>query len=93
MREARTGGQCAALGTALANLRTAIAESGATVSHDLLPRVSADASQLAQLFQNLVGNALKYRSKQPPVVHISAQREGTQWRFAIRDNGLGIEPQ
>jgi light-regulated signal transduction histidine kinase (bacteriophytochrome) len=74
----------AALAAALANLRTALAESGATFT------------QLTQLFQNLVGNALKYRAPaRPPVVHISATREaeGEPWRFAVRDNGLGIEPQ
>ena len=87
-----------ALATALVNLRTALTESGATVTHDPLPPVVGDRTQLTQLFQNLVGNALKYRSPaRPPAIHVSATRAGEgageQWRFAVRDNGLGIEPQ
>ena len=84
----------AALGTALVNLRTALTESGATVTHDPLPSVVGDRTQLTQLFQNLVGNALKYRSPaRPPAIHVSAEPEGEQWRFAVQDNGIGIEPQ
>jgi light-regulated signal transduction histidine kinase (bacteriophytochrome) len=72
-------------------LRVAVEESGATVTHDPLPAVRADALQLGQVFQNLLGNALKFRGATPPRIHISARREGRQWEFAVRDNGIGIE--
>ena len=81
------------LGAAIANLQVAIEESGAVVGHDELPTVMADGSQLAQLFQNLVGNALKFRSETPPRVHVSAVRKGTGWVFSVRDNGIGIDSQ
>ncbi len=78
---------------AVANLQTAIEESSATVTHDPLPTLRADAGQLVQLFQNLIGNAIKYRGEEPPRVHVSAVRDGAGWRFAVRDNGIGIDPQ
>ncbi len=74
-------------------LRVAITESGAEVTHDPLPAVRADASQLRQVFQNLLGNALKFRGATPPRMRVSARCEGPQWRFAVRDNGIGIEPR
>jgi light-regulated signal transduction histidine kinase (bacteriophytochrome) len=84
----------AALQQALANLRGAIEDSGALVTHDPLPTVLADQMQLTQLFQNLVGNAIKYQSPGVPRVHISAAKNGgTKWDFAVKDNGLGIDPQ
>lgn len=83
----------AALAAALANLKQAIGESAATVSADPLPPVYANASQLMQLFQNLIGNAIKFRAEAAPVVHISAQRRSEQWLFSVQDNGIGIEPQ
>jgi len=79
-----------ALGQALANLGTAIRESVALVTNDDLPKVLADESQLVQLFQNLVGNAIKFRGKEPPRVHVSAVPQGKEWLFAVRDNGIGI---
>lgn len=83
-----------ALQQALINLRGSIEESGAVVTHDLLPEVLADETQLIQLFQNLVGNAVKYRSSAVPRVNISAAIDGQdRWSFAVADNGLGIEPQ
>jgi PAS domain S-box-containing protein len=83
-----------ALQQALANLRGAIEESSAVVTHDPLPTVLADDMQLTQLFQNLVGNAIKYQKPGVPRVHVSAARNGgKQWDFAIKDNGLGIDPQ
>jgi len=83
-----------ALLQALVNLHGAIAESGALVTHDPLPSVLADEMQLIQLFQNLVGNAIKYQSPGIPLVHISAARNGgKQWIFSVKDNGLGIDPQ
>ena len=79
---------------ALLNLRGAIEESGALVTHDPLPTVSADETQLIQLFQNLVGNAIKYQGPGIPKVHIAAARsKGKRWVFSVQDNGLGIEPQ
>jgi PAS domain S-box-containing protein len=79
---------------ALINLRGAIEASGALVTHDPLPPVAADEMQLIQLFQNLVGNAIKYQSSGIPKVHISAmQNGGGKWMFAVKDNGLGIDPQ
>lgn len=83
----------ATLEAALANLKQSVEEAGATVSHDPLPTVLADETQLCQVFQNLVGNALKFRSSEPPRVHISAQPADGQWRFSVRDNGIGIDPQ
>jgi PAS domain S-box-containing protein len=79
---------------AIINLRGAIRESGALVTHDSLPPVMADERQLIQLFQNLVGNAIKYQSAGIPKIHISAARNGgKKWMFSVHDNGLGIEPQ
>ncbi len=80
----------AALGRALANLGTAIQESGALVTNDDLPMVKADESQLAQLFQNLIGNAIKFHGQEPPRVHVSAIPRGGEWLFTVRDNGIGI---
>ena len=77
----------------LVDLCTVIAESNAHIMHDDLPSVAADTVLLHQVFQNLIGNALKFRGAQPPVVHISAQRLGGEYAFAIRDHGIGIEPQ
>jgi PAS domain S-box-containing protein len=83
-----------ALQQALINLRGAVEESGAQVTHDPLPIVVADEMQLIQLFQNLVGNAIKYQNPGTPRVHISAARDGEKrWTFSVRDNGLGIDSQ
>jgi PAS domain S-box-containing protein len=83
-----------ALGQALVNLRGSIEASGALVTHDPLPAVLADEMQLIQLFQNLIGNAIKYQSSGIPTVHVSAAKYGgTKWTFSVRDNGLGIDPQ
>jgi PAS domain S-box-containing protein len=83
----------AALKVALANLKAAIEESQANVTSDPLPVVNADSGQLTQLFQNLIGNAIKFRGKEPPRVHVSAQRRAKEWEFSVQDNGIGIEPQ
>ncbi len=83
-----------ALSAALINLYGAIEDSGALVTYDCLPTVLADETQLIQLFQNLVGNAIKYQAAGIPQVHISATRNDQAiWVFSVRDNGLGIEPQ
>jgi PAS domain S-box-containing protein len=83
----------AALSRALFNLRTAIEEAGAVVTHDTMPTVQADEVQLGQLFQNLMGNALKFRSASVPRIHVSVSEKEAEWEFAVRDNGIGIEPQ
>jgi PAS domain S-box-containing protein len=82
-----------ALQQALINLRGAIEESGALVTHDPLPAVLADETQLTQLFQNLIGNAIKYQGPGIPRVHVAAMNGGKKWMFSVRDNGLGIDPQ
>jgi PAS domain S-box-containing protein len=83
-----------ALKQALENLGGAIEDSNAIVTHDPLPTVLAEGIQLVQLFQNLVGNAIKYQPPGRPEIHISAvRRHGNKWAFSVRDNGLGIEPQ
>jgi len=79
---------------ALTNLRAAIQDSGATVTQDKLPTIHCDEVQLAQLFQNLIGNALKFRRPDvAPAVHVGAADQGAEWEFMVRDNGIGIEPQ
>jgi light-regulated signal transduction histidine kinase (bacteriophytochrome) len=83
-----------ALQQALANLSGSIDESGAKVTHHPLPIVLADETQLVQLFQNLVGNAIKYQRTVVPRVEVSASKDvEKKWSFAVKDNGLGIEPQ
>lgn len=82
-----------ALEQALNNLRGRICESGAVITQDSLPTVMADSTQLMQLFQNLIGNAIKFRSEQPPIIHIGAKRLEDAWLFSVQDNGIGIEPQ
>ena len=83
----------AIIATAIANLSVAIGESGARVTHGPLPVVMADAMQLTQLFQNLLGNAIKFHGAEPPLVHIGAEPVGTDWCFSVRDNGIGIAPE
>ena len=78
---------------AMANLKIAIEESGASVSYDVLPTVMGDEGQLVQLFQNLIGNAIKFHREEPPQVHVSAQRRNSMVTFTVKDNGIGISPQ
>jgi signal transduction histidine kinase/HAMP domain-containing protein len=82
-----------ALEQAIYNLHKAVEESGAELTYDLLPTVSGDSSQLTRLFQNLIGNAIKYRGKDKPEIYISAQKKGDEWVFSVRDKGIGIESQ
>ncbi|MEO5956281.1 MAG: ATP-binding protein [Nitrospiraceae bacterium] len=77
----------------LGNLRVAVEESRAVVTHDPLPTVMADGRQLGQLFQNLISNAIKFRSGEPPQVYVSAERRTGEWLFSVRDNGIGVDPQ
>jgi len=83
----------AVLSQTLTNLEVAIGESDAVVTHDSLPSIMADDMQLGQLFQNLIGNAIKFRDDEPPRVHVSAEQKGNEWVFSIRDNGIGIAPE
>ncbi len=76
---------------ALANLRGAIDHRAALVTHDKLPSVLGDASQLTQLFQNLIGNAIKFSEGEPSRVHVGVTRQGREWLFSVSDNGIGID--
>ena len=70
-----------------------IAESGASVTHDSLPTLQADSAQMESVFQNLIGNALKFHGDQLPAIHIGAKRQPGEWLFSVRDNGIGIDPK
>jgi signal transduction histidine kinase len=78
---------------ALDCLKPSIDESGAVVTRDPLPWLWADASQMGQLFQNLIGNAIKYRGDAPPRIRVAVEREGQEWIFSVRDNGIGFDPE
>ena len=83
-----------ALEKALRNLQGRIHETGAAVTYDQMPRLVADGTQLMQLFQNLIGNAIKFRrSEVSPEIHIGVERQEDDWLFSIRDNGIGIDPE
>ena len=75
----------------MASLGEAIRESGALVTNDDLPQVMADQTQLAQVFQNLISNAIKFRGQKQPLIHVSAREEDDHWLFSVKDNGIGIE--
>jgi signal transduction histidine kinase len=81
------------MGQVVLNLGAAIQESGAVVTHGALPVVCADRSQLAQVFQNLIGNAIKFRGKAAPAISVTAERVEDQWLFSVSDNGIGIAPE
>ncbi len=92
--EAANASSEAALAEALLNLRGAIEETHAEVTHDTLPVVSADPRQLTQLFQNLVGNAIKFQGAGVPRIRIAAARDGeAKWVFTVSDTGIGIDPK
>ena len=78
---------------ALQNLKVAIEENHAQVEHDPLPAVRADAVQLTQVFQNLLGNAIKFHGGDSPHIQVTVRQQGREWVFAIHDNGIGIEPK
>lgn len=77
----------------MADLRATIEASGARVAVEPLPTVMARATELVQVFQNLVGNALKFRGERAPEIHIGCELDGDSWVFSVRDNGLGVEPR
>jgi len=83
----------ALLSDALNNLQVTITESGAKITSDPLPSLPVDATQIVQLFQNLIGNAIKFHSDLTPEIHVGARQEEGRWLFWVRDNGIGIEPQ
>lgn len=82
-----------ALQTALAALKASIQEADARITHDSMPTVGCDAGQISQVFQNLLGNALKYRGEQRPLIHVGARHNDGAWTFSVADNGIGIEPR
>jgi PAS domain S-box-containing protein len=75
------------------NLKAAIAEANAQILYDPLPTITADATQITRLLQNLIGNSIKYRGDQPPRIHLRVQEQDHHWRFVLQDNGIGIDPQ
>jgi PAS domain S-box-containing protein len=82
-----------ALWEALNNLETSIRESHAEITNDAMPTLPANYAQIVQLFQNLIGNAIKFRRDQPPQIHVAATQNGNEWVFSVADNGIGIDPQ
>lgn len=82
-----------ALNNVLNNLKLAIEENNAVITHNSLPTLMADEVQMQQLFQNLISNALKFRQEKPPKIHINAEQKNGEWLFSVSDNGIGIEPQ
>lgn len=81
----------ALLGAAIKNLSVSIAEARTMITNDDLPTVSADASQLTMVFQNLAANAIKFRGETPPHIHVSAVQRDREWVFSVKDNGIGID--
>ncbi len=77
----------------LSTLQISIEESRGKVTHDPLPKLMADDVQLESLFQNLVGNAIKFHGKKPPRIHVGVEQKGKEWVFSVSDNGIGIDPQ
>src|SRR5258708_15751775 len=92
-RELQPTSSGAAFAKALANLRAAQDASGAKVTHEEMPEVLADGAQLTQVFQNLIGNAMKFRVTAARRIHVGAQPREDVWVFGVRDNGIGLDPQ
>jgi light-regulated signal transduction histidine kinase (bacteriophytochrome) len=83
----------AALSSALVNVQGAVKDSGAVIRHSPLPTVYADPVQLVQVFQNLLGNAIKFRNSEPPEIDVACEETPAEWSFSVRDNGIGIDPK
>jgi len=83
----------AALASAMENLKVSIQEAHARITGDALPRLPVDSTQMEQLFQNLISNAVKFRSKQLPEIQLEGSHRPGEWVFSVRDNGIGISPQ
>jgi light-regulated signal transduction histidine kinase (bacteriophytochrome) len=77
----------------LHTLQIKVEENDAVITHGPLPTVQADKVQLFQLFQNLISNAIKFRSDKPPRIHIAAESQNGRWLFSVKDNGIGIDPK
>jgi light-regulated signal transduction histidine kinase (bacteriophytochrome) len=92
-RPLRPTDSSAVLDDVLVTMHKSIEEAGAEVVSGPLPSVDADSSQMAQLFQNLVGNALKFRAERPPRIRIDARRCNDEWLFSVEDNGIGMDMQ
>jgi len=92
-REQQATDSAAALAKALQNLRAAQEASGAVVTQGHMPEIVADPQQLTQLFQNLIGNAMKFRGDQPPRIQVECDERQEVWVFTVRDNGIGLDPQ
>ena len=96
-RVGRNGSGCvdcnAVMEEVLVSLGSAIQESGAVITHASLPEVWANRTQMAQVLQNLIGNAIKFRGKEPPVISVQAEKTGQHWLFSVSDNGIGIAPE
>jgi light-regulated signal transduction histidine kinase (bacteriophytochrome) len=83
----------AALDQACTDLQASITDAAAKISHGPLPTVPGNFGQIVRLFQNLLGNAIKFRGQAPPRVHVTAERNGEEWVFSVRDNGIGLDPK
>jgi PAS domain S-box-containing protein len=83
----------AVLRDTLANLEVTMSEHKADVTYDILPSVMFDPSQLIQIFQNLIVNAIKFRREEAPRIHLAVEKKGREWVFSVKDNGIGIDPQ
>jgi PAS domain S-box-containing protein len=77
----------------LQNLGASVADTNAVVTHDKLPIIEGDSGQMVQLFQNLIGNAIKFHGNESPLIHVSVKAQGTDYQFGVKDNGIGIDPQ
>ena len=92
-KESGPADSAALLRQALENLQAAVEESGAQITCERLPVVNCDGGQIMQVFQNLVGNSIKFRNGPPPRIHVGVERTAAEWVFSVRDNGIGIDPQ
>ncbi len=77
----------------LSNLKLIINEKKATISHDPLPKVIADSTQLGQVFQNRILNGIKFHNEEAPKIYIAVEKKASEWIFSVKDNGIGIDPQ
>jgi light-regulated signal transduction histidine kinase (bacteriophytochrome) len=81
------------LSSAINGVRNSIEESGAVLTRDAIPDLIVDEVQLSQVFQNLIANAIKFRSESPPRIHVSAELDNDEWIFGVQDNSIGISPE
>lgn len=81
------------MGTVLKDLKASINESGATIAQDHLPTIVADKTQMVQLLENLISNAIKFRDEAAPQIHVAVRQDGNEWTFAVQDNGIGVDPR